>query len=298
MEQNTRDPQAEVKFAKYYKKDKDGNYVKDEKGNLIVEKDREVIYEANCMTAERCSYLCAKCGEPLVPKGEFNINNTYSPEYQLYTNYQHPATNPNHLLTEKIVDGVKKQLMIVDTSKESWEATCTKEGRGKTYICLDEECPYMKEGITIGGETLDKKPHTYNEDVSRSYRAADCRQAGHEASKSCTTCKTTYYWDKNGDLIEGKTNTYNPDKAPVDLTFTQTSHKDVDGDGYCDLKYITTSGKEEICGLNVNVKESDGCSCICHKEGIMFIIALILKWFWKLTSSNQYCAAPCGKAHY
>ena len=276
----------------FYEKDENGNLVKDKDGKYIVLRDREVIYEATCMEAEKCSYLCAKCGEPLVPADAYKPGNKYSGDYELYFNYQHPALNPNHLLEEKVIDGKKVKLMELIESEKYWEPTCTEEGKTKTYRCL------FHDGANniVGGEKIPVKGHTYKEEVSKAYRAADCRQPGHQASKSCTTCKTTYYWDKDGKLLK-ETNTFDPNKAPRDITFSKADHKDNNGDGLCDLEYINEKGVKDICGLDINADVVD-CSCICHKGGIMFIIALILKWFWRLTGSNQYCAAPCGDAHY
>ena len=276
----------------FYKKDKDGKLVTDKDGKYIIERDREIIYKATCMEPEKCSYLCAKCGEPLVPAEKYVMGGKYSAEYELYINYQHPALNPNHLLEEKVIDGKKVKLMELVKDAKYWDSTCTEEGKTKTYICLFHEGP---DNI-VGGEVIPVKEHTYKTEVSKSYRAADCRQAGHQASQSCTTCKTTYYWDKDGKLLK-ETNTFDPKKAPIDITFDKVSHKDNDGDGLCDLKYINAEGKEGICGLDINTNVVE-CSCICHKGGFMFIVALILKWFWKLTNSNQYCPAPCGDAHY
>ncbi len=275
----------------FYKKTDDGkNFAEDDKGNLIVLRDREVIYEANCMEPEKCSYLCAKCGEPLVPADEYVPGNTYSAEYELYINYQHPALNPNHELEETTIDGKKVKLMELVKDAKYWDSTCTEEGKTKTYKCLFHDGP----NNIVGGEAIPVKGHTYKTEVSKAYRAADCRQAGHQASQSCTVCKTTYYWDKDGKLLD-KTNTFDPNKSPVDITFDKLDHKDTNGDGLCDLKYIKADGKEDICGLDINADVID-CSCICHSGGFMFIVALILKWFWKLTGAKQYCA--CGDAHY
>ena len=41
---------------------------------------------------------------------------------------------------------------------------------------------------------------------------------------------------------------------------------------------------------------SDDCSCNCHKDGFMGAIWKILRFFYKLFKTNQYCA--CGAAHY
>ena len=259
-------------------------------GNRIVLRDREVIYEATCMEPEKCSYLCAKCGEPVVPADEYVPGNKYSAEYQLYINYQHPALNPNHELEETTIDGKKVKLMELVKDAKYWDSTCTEEGKTKTYKCLFHDGP----NNIVGGEAIPVKGHTYKTEVSKAYRAADCRQAGHQASQSCTTCKTTYYWDKDGKLLD-KTNTFDPNKAPVDITFDKLDHKDTNGDGLCDLEYIKADGNKDICGLDINADVID-CSCICHSGGFMFIVALILKWFWKLTGAKQYCA--CGDAHY
>ncbi len=51
-------------------------------------------------------------------------------------------------------------------------------------------------------------------------------------------------------------------------------------------------GECEHCGDNL----TDDCTCNCHKGGIGGFIYKILRIFWKLFKTNQYCA--CGVAHY
>ncbi len=272
-----------------YEKDEKGNYVTDAKGNNIVLRDREVIFEATCMEPEKCSYLCAACGEPLVPADEYVAGNKYSADYELYINYDHPALNPNHQLEKAIINGKEVKLMELVEGVDYWDATCVKEGKGKTYKCL------FHDGANniVGGETIPVIGHKYDTAKSKAFRDADCRMAGHYASMSCTECKTTYYFDKTGKA--NGTDNFDPKKDPIDKTIPKLEHKDTDGDGLCDLIYVKANGQTDYCGLHMEA-ENAGCTCICHSTGFMYLIAMILKWFWKFTNSKQYC--ECGTAHY
>lgn len=268
-----------------YKKDARGDLVLDANNKPIVLRDREVIFAATCMEPEKCSYLCELCGEPLVPADEYVAGGKYSAEYELYINYDHPALNPNHQLEETIIDGKKVKLMELVETEAYWDATCTKEGRAKTYRCLFHEGPDK----IVGGEKIPVAPHTYDETKTKTYVDASCRTAGHYASKSCTGCNTAFYFDKDGKEV-GTGN------FGIDKTMPKLDHKDTNGDGICDLKYLNDKGDSAICGLEINKEENNGCSCICHQGGIMYFVAMILKWFWRFTGRNQYCA--CGAAHY
>lgn len=64
----------------------------------------------------------------------------------------------------------------------------------------------------------------------------------------------------------------------------------------------TEKGNDYLLNANVitndDIKESESNSCdhICHKSGISGLIYKIMRIFWKLFGTNQYCT--CGAAHY
>ncbi|MCM1365384.1 MAG: C-type lectin domain-containing protein [Faecalibacterium sp.] len=65
-----------------------------------------------------------------------------------------------------------------------------------------------------------------------------------------------------------------------------TGHTDNNNDGKCD-----------DCGIDLGTSNpSDNCDHICHKTGFMGFIYKIIRIFWKIFKTNQYCA--CGVAHY
>jgi len=66
-------------------------------------------------------------------------------------------------------------------------------------------------------------------------------------------------------------------------TLPPTGHIGLDDDGICD-----------VCSAVIDATKS--CTHICHKGGIAGFFYKIVRLFWKLFKTNQYCS--CGAAHY
>ncbi len=98
--------------------------------------------------------------------------------------------------------------------------------------------------------------------ISIPAKAATCTENGYTAHYYCTECGT----DIGRNVIKA------------------TGHKDENVDGKCD-------------SCKVQVGESSGCKCICHKEHwFMRFIYKIVNFFWKLFKIGKTC--DCGFVHY
>ena len=157
-------------------------------------------------------------------------------------------------------------------SKAYKDSTCALEGNYEEHTCKrmlgGKAC-----GFKTGGETIPKKEHVYK-DIQK-YRAPTCKTNGQLGQKKCDGCGVIIYLDANGETANILTQ-----------NLTATGHVDSDGDMIC-----------EKC--DALLEAEDLCTCICHdgeNGGLMYFVVWILKWFWKLTNTNEMCA--CGKMHY
>lgn len=74
---------------------------------------------------------------------------------------------------------------------------------------------------------------------------------------------------------------------------------DADG-GFVQVRTVVTSEymslKSDTTGYYLMAQKNE-CKCICHRDsGIMALLAVLVRIFWKLTGTNQMC--ECGFAHY
>ncbi len=148
------------------------------------------------------------------------------------------------------------------------EATCTGKGNAAKYRCKAEGC-----NVEVGGEEIPAKGHKW--DKEQAYVDPTCGKSGSYGSKHCGSCNSTFYYEKDGKQVN-PTALFNPSINALD-------HADANGDLICDRCFA-------------EITAADVCKCVCHSTGFMYFIALILKFFWKLTGSSPYC--ECEVPHY
>lgn len=158
------------------------------------------------------------------------------------------------------------------STKAYKDSTCALEGNYEEFTC-QRMLGGKKCGFKTGGETIPKKDHVFK--VTHEFRNPTCKTNGQYGQKKCDGCGTIIFFDGNGETV-----------LVPSLNMTATGHEDKDGDLIC-----------EKCDSLLEAE--DFCKCLCHKGeqgGIMYFIIWILKWFWKMTGSNEIC--ECGAFHY
>ena len=148
------------------------------------------------------------------------------------------------------------------------EATCTDKGKAAKYRCKAEGC-----NVEVGGGEIPAKGHKW--DKEQAYVDPTCGKSGSYGSKHCGNCNSTFYYEKDGKEVT-ITATFNP-------SIKALTHEDANDDLICDRCFA-------------EITAADVCKCVCHSTGFMYFIALILKFFWKLTGSSPYC--ECEVPHY
>ncbi|MDD6147249.1 MAG: leucine-rich repeat domain-containing protein [Oscillospiraceae bacterium] len=99
--------------------------------------------------------------------------------------------------------------------------------------------------------------------------------------------------------------------SQFDVTIDATGLR-VNDDGVLKVYYINEAGQEteiaskvsgDIITFSTNlvgsylVVNEKKCDCICHDQGgLRGLFSIIMRFIWKFTGQNQYCA--CGEAHY
>ena len=249
------------------------------------EESKNLMKKANCMNNARYYYLCKKCGER-VAEGSADATSDVIHFYEK----EGTATNLDH---NKFSDATL--MKKVSTGKD---ATCTTAAVPDKYECcannpdcngktFEDYSPYnanlkVKEVNGIKDFETDENGNKISlplgHEITKTveYKAPKCAVEGNYASEYCKGCNTSFYYESDGKTSAGEAT---GDKLK---TIKATGHKNTDGNDSCD-----------ICGAVL--KPSDTCSCICHKtSGIMYFVALILKFFWKLSGSNEYCKCTKG----
>lgn len=143
-----------------------------------------------------------------------------------------------------------------DDAEAGWvvseKATCTLDGTRK------REC---SKCIEVETEVIKATGHKYK--VVDAGREPSCEQEGSTAKRACIYCN---------DTIEG-------------ISLGKLSHKDEDGDGYCD----NCEGYQAADGSI--------CECPCHqKSGILSKLYKIVLFIFRLFKIGQKCG--CGADHY
>ena len=235
---------------------------KDEVRRPLTEDEIVVISHADCLDNAKYSLHCKKCGEPMIEKKE-----AYAKEDLHFYEVEGTALNPGH-----------RDLTKLELVAERIEPTCTTKGQEAIYRCpKGEDCPNWKESKEIGGDVIDPKDHSFDSDKATDYEMSDsCTGGGKYARKYCTACETSFFYDANGKEVDKMS-------GLKEKTIDGKRHVNNNSDDLCD-----------VCGYVVTPEET--CTCICHKSGFMYIVALFLKLFWKFTGAKPYC--NCGKAHY
>lgn len=241
--------------------------VKDEKGNALLKESDYLRKNATCGDNEIYSYVCAKCYEPMIAKGTDMSGNEIMLNGIHFYYKDGTANNPGH------TDASKNMTLVVAEVKP----TCTEDGKPAEYKCNVLGCDgYLV--VKVEGEDYKAKGHTFDPKEKVVYTPATCVLNGTYGHEYCTTCKNDYYYDATGAAVTETYTKLNP--------LSKTGHADNNEDQYCDK-------------CDVLVTAQDTCTCACHNDqGLMYFVALILKFFWKLTGTNPYCPAPCGQAHY
>lgn len=136
--------------------------------------------------------------------------------------------------------------------------TCIRKG-----VAAGIRCKRCKTNLK-GFEEIPALGHS--EYIAVAEVAPTCTKVGATAEKRCSRC----------DMLLS---------APS-MTISALGHTDEDGDGVCD---------RTGCNTIMNA-DGDSCSCLCHKTGFMKLIYIIVRYFWSLFHTNQWC--DCGVQHY
>ena len=234
---------------------------KDDVRRPLKEDERVTIINADCYTDAKYAMHCKECGEPMITEKE-----DFAKEGLHFYEAEGTALNPGH-----------RDLTKLELVTDRVEPSCTKAGQEAIYKC--------KEGINcpdanwdkIGGELIPEKGHSFDPDKTTAYEMSDsCTGGGRYGRKYCTACKTSFFYDDKGVEVDKMS-------GLQEKTIEGKRHVNNNSDDLCD-----------VCGYVVTPEET--CTCICHKTGFMYIVALFLKLFWKFTGTKPYCY--CGKAHY
>ena len=240
--------------------------------DLNLDEENFFLKEANCMNDAMYSYACVACKGPRA--------NSLSEAKKLGRDFYYKedsALNPYH---NKFSDAT-----LMEKLSTGKDGDCTTAAVPDKYRCLkNPECkdvvyedysPY-KSKIELdnkGNKISLPLGHKITKEVP--YKAPKCAVEGNYASKYCSGCNISFYFDVDNTA---KGTGVGDTLKKID----STGHKNNDGNDSCD-----------ICGAIL--KPSDTCNCICHKtSGIMYFVALILKFFWKLSGSNEYCKCTKG----
>lgn len=222
---------------------------KDEVRRPLTEDEIKVVIHADCLNNAMYSLHCKKCGEPTIGKLEDAKEGIH------FYEVEGTALNPGH-----------RDLTKLEVIGARIEPTCTTKGQDTIYRCKEKDCPAQE----IGGEVLLAKGHTYDKTKTLTYKEAECGLAGHYGREYCKDCDTSFYTDAKGADAGSE-------KGLKEKSIKALSHvNDLGGDDLCD-----------ICGTVV--KPSETCKCICHKGGFMYIVAIFIKLFWRLTGTKEYC---------
>lgn len=190
--------------------------------------------------------------------------------------------------------GTEKPHQHSYTASVTKEATCTEAGV-MTYTC---ECG---DSYT---ESISAKGHTPSKAVKENEIPATCKNEGaYDEVIYCSVCaaeisreKKTVAKPEHNYISEAVAPTCDKDGYTVHTcsvcgdsykgeVIKATGHIDNNNDRYCDN-----------CKKNLTENPSENCSCNCHKNGFMGFIYKIMRFFWRLFKTNQYCA--CGVKHY
>ncbi len=201
--------------------------------------------------------------------------------------YNECLTDIIHMATDENNDGICDLCIHNHTYTTTvTEATCTKNGY-ITYTCSICGDTYSETTPTAG--------HTYGD----WYREKNptCTETGTDR-RNCLNC--THYETRsvgmtdhimNGEYIrteatcteKGVLVTYCTECGyEKTIAIEKLPHSDNDADGICDS-----------CGQDIAVAD---CSCNCHKGGFGGFIWKILRIFYKIFKTKEFCA--CGVAHY
>lgn len=164
------------------------------------------------------------------------------------------------------------------------EPTCTKEGndRRDCLYCPEYETSIVSAtGHSYGRWYKEKEPICEEEGNDRrdclncsAYETNPLAALGHKIEYAVIESTCT---EKGEEVIYCTECNY---EKRIDID--KVPHSDNNADGNCDS-----------CGENI---ARVNCSCNCHKGGLAGFIWMILRIFYKLFKSNQFCA--CGIAHY
>lgn len=227
-----------------------------------------LILNADCLNDAMYSMLCERCKVPMAK----TVDEAKKEGFHFYWKAG-TATNPGH---RDIKDMTETQKAVAATCTEAAIPAiykCPKDGCGAVVERYPENAVFDKDGKSI------PLGHTFDKTKSKAYVEPGCVTEGEYAEETCSVCKTTLYFDKDGTERSLAYTLTNPIK-------NLGGHKDANGDEWCDK-------------CEIHVTPQDTCTCICHQSGgLMYFVALILKWFWKLTGTKPTCPAPCGQAHY
>ncbi|MCM1484851.1 MAG: PKD domain-containing protein [Faecalibacterium sp.] len=179
------------------------------------------------------------------------------------------------------------------TIGEAKDVTCTEDG-----ITAGIKCSVCDEVIEEQ-QVIRSEGHKYVSVVTK----PSCTSDGY-TTYTCSVCDDTYTsdvvsktghswtWVVDKDATCGADGSKHQECKNCDAVQAEstvipaTGHTDTNNDGYCNT-----------CGTDLGTSApSDNCDHICHKTGFMGFIYKIIRIFWKIFKTNQYCS--CGAAHY
>lgn len=182
--------------------------------------------------------------------------------------------NPNCDIYDK-ADTINESATIYGYANSTAHVYAQKYNR--TFVAL--ECNHSYTSVQTNPTCVEQGYTTYTCECGDSYVADYVDANGHTYSAvvtapTCTAQGYTTYTCECGD-------SYVTDYVDA------TDHNDTDGDNICD-----GCGEE----LYEDNDDTNNCSHMCHKSGIIGFFWKIINFLQKLFGTNKYCS--CGAAHY
>ncbi len=240
--------------------------------------NRYLLAPVTCSAAAIYSKSCSECGKDaiVIPDGKDFTDSSL----EIYIEGE--DVPPEGKVVNAFRYGSPRKHSQTKVTKEAQEPTCTADGWTVEVSCAFDDCgkwdgDKFVNTVLTESEKLEKLGHDcdLNNPIEK-YKAPTCKQYGTIGKVECSRCKATFAINEKNELMS------------IDNIGTfkiqPLGHIDSDDDMTCDR-------------CTAILEKEDLCDCIaCNGTGIMYFIGWILKWFWSLMGTNQYC--ECGAAHY
>lgn len=164
------------------------------------------------------------------------------------------------------------------------EPTCSAEGY-RYALCTECEKVAFEESIA-------KLTHDY----AKTETPATCTKKG-VITYTCTTCGDTYTEETEKADHKYTAVVTSPTCTEQGFTtYTCTCGDRYDSDFVATVDHADKNGDYTCDSCGEDMSPANNCSHICHKDGIMRVLWMIMQFFWKLFKMNPVC--ECGAAHY